>query len=234
MAKKSSSSSKRESAPQSARANLRRLGIRLSLCAGVLAIVGVGVAAAYPMPPPPTPKATPSPSPLPTGNVLPFDSTLLFVLDDPISSRSSKAGQLVRAHLKDAIVVAGRTVAPAGTPAQIRIVDVSPSDIADTYGFVDIFFEPMTLPDGRALPLRAPVARLEPRVSSGHRVDRRRRRYGRRYLRSLLLAVADLPPRQELRAAARLRGAGPHRCYDRCAAQRLDRNRHAAAAAAKL
>jgi hypothetical protein len=99
---------------------------------------------------------------------LPFDSTLLFVLDDPISSKSSKTGQLVRVHLKDAIVVAGRTVAPAGTPAQIRIVDISPSDLADTYGFVDIFFEPMTLPDGRALPLRAPVGRLEPRVSAGH------------------------------------------------------------------
>ncbi len=119
------------------------------------------------MPPTPMPKATPSPSP-PPANVLPFDSTLLFVLDDPISSKDSKAGQLIRAHLKSAIVVSGQVVAPAGTPAQIRIVDVSASDIADTYGFVDIFFEPLPLPSGRVLPLRAPVGRLEPRVSSGH------------------------------------------------------------------
>lgn len=114
------------------------------------------------------PKATPTPSPQPTGNVLPFDSTLLFVLDDAISSKAAKAGQIVRAHLKSALVVGGRTVAPAGAPEQIRIVDASPADIADTYGFVDIYYEPLALPDGRTLPLRAPVARLEPRVSAGH------------------------------------------------------------------
>lgn len=119
------------------------------------------------MPPTPMPKASPSPTPAPT-NELPLNSTLLFVLDDPISSKDSKAGQLVRAHLKSAIVVSGRTVAPAGTPGQIRIVDVSSSDIADTYGFVDIFFEPMPLPNGSVLPLRAPVGRLAPQISSGH------------------------------------------------------------------
>lgn len=100
--------------------------------------------------------------------MLPLDSTLVFVLDDPISSKASKNGQLIRVHLKSAIVVNGKDVAPAGTPAQIRIVDVSPADIADTYGYVDIFFEPLTLPDGRILPLRAPIGRLEPHVSSGH------------------------------------------------------------------
>ncbi len=114
------------------------------------------------------PKPTPSPSAPPPSNVLPFDSTLLFVLDDPISSKSSKGGQIVRAHLKNAIVVGGRSIAAAGTPAQIRIVDASPSDIADTYGFVDIFFEPLALSDGRILPLRTPVARLSPNVTSGH------------------------------------------------------------------
>ena len=114
------------------------------------------------------PKPTPSPSAPPPGNVLPFDSTLLFVLDDPISSKSSKGGQIVRAHLKNAIVVGGRSIAAAGTPAQIRIVDASPSDIADTYGFVDIFFEPLALSDGRILPLRTPVARLSPNVTAGH------------------------------------------------------------------
>ena len=74
---------------------------------------------------------------------MPFDSTLTFVLDDPISSKGAKAGQIVRAHLKDAIVVAGRVVVPAGAPGQIRIVDSSAADIMDTYGFVDIFFEPL-------------------------------------------------------------------------------------------
>lgn len=119
------------------------------------------------MPLKPMPKPSPSPT-APPANALPFDSTLLFVLDDPISSKSSKPGENVRAHLKSAIVVNGRTVAPAGAPGQIRIVAVSGSDIEDKYGFVDIFFEPLALPDGRVLPLRAPVARLEPRDSAGH------------------------------------------------------------------
>ena len=114
------------------------------------------------------PKATASPSAALPGNVLPFDSTLLFVLDDPISSKGSKPGAIVRAHLQKDVVVGGRTILTAGSPVQIRIVDVSAADIADTYGFVDIFFEPLTLPDGRALPLRAPIARLTPNVSSGH------------------------------------------------------------------
>jgi hypothetical protein len=114
------------------------------------------------------PKPTPSPSAAPPGNVLPLESMLLFVLDDPISSKSSKAGEIVHAHLKSPIVVGGRTVAAAGTPAQIRIVDTSAADIADTYGFVDIFFEPLQLPDGRTLPLRTSVARLSPNLTSGH------------------------------------------------------------------
>jgi len=120
------------------------------------------------MPPAPLPKPTPSESAPPPSNVLPFDTTVLCVLDDPISSKASKTGQIVRAHLRDPLVVGGRTVATAGAPIQIRIVDVSPADLADVYGFVDIFFEPLTLADGRALPLRAPIARLTPEVSAGH------------------------------------------------------------------
>ncbi|MGA8534761.1 MAG: hypothetical protein WB615_11675 [Candidatus Tumulicola sp.] len=90
------------------------------------------------------------------------------MLDEAISSKSSRAGQFVAAHLKDSLTVGGRVVAPAGTAAKIRIVAASPADIGDVYGFVDIFFEPLVLPDGRPLPLRAPVARLEPHVSAGH------------------------------------------------------------------
>jgi hypothetical protein len=89
-------------------------------------------------------------------------------LDDPISSKASKSGQIVRVHLRDAIVVGAHVVAPAGSPAEVRIVDSSAADIADTYGFVDIFFEPLRLADGRSLPLRAPISRLEPHRSAGH------------------------------------------------------------------
>src|ERR1700723_89673 len=100
--KKSSSSSKRANAQQrlrSARARFSWLGIRLSLLVFAAVAVGAGRVGAYPMPLKPLPKPSPSPT-APPLNVLPFDSTLLFVLDDPISSRSSKAGQIVRVHLK--------------------------------------------------------------------------------------------------------------------------------------
>ena len=128
---------------------------------------GAGSVYAYPISPTPEPTASQTPSPPPSG-ILPFDSSLDFVLDEPISSKSSHTGQLVAAHLKNSLIVGGRVVAPAGTAAKIRIVDVSPADIGDVYGFVDIYFEPLDLPDGRKLPLRAPVGRLEPHVSAGH------------------------------------------------------------------
>ena len=100
--------------------------------------------------------------------MLPFDSTLLFVTDDPISSKSSTTGELIHVHLKSDLTVGGRVLAPAGTAGLLRIVDVSKSDVGDVYGFVDIYFEPLKLPDGRSLPLRAPVSRLSPRVTAGH------------------------------------------------------------------
>ncbi len=105
---------------------------------------------------------------MPPGNSLPFDSNLVLVLDQAISSKASRAGQIVPAHLKDPLAVGGRVIAPAGAPVKIRIVASSPADIGDVYGFVDVFFEPLLLADGRSLPLRAPVARLEPHVSAGH------------------------------------------------------------------
>src|SRR5262249_44516926 len=66
------------------------------------------------------------------------------------------------------LTVAGHVVAPAGTSSELRIVSVSHADIGDVYGFVDVYFEPLALPDGRSLPLRAPIARLAPRDSAGH------------------------------------------------------------------
>ena len=59
-------------------------------------------------------------------------------------------------------------IAPAGTPVEIRIADASPASSPDVYGYVDIFFRPMTLPDGTLLPLRAPAQHLNVNTSAGH------------------------------------------------------------------
>jgi hypothetical protein len=107
-------------------------------------------------------------TPLPTGAVLPYDSSLFFVLDDTLSSGSAVPGQIVRVHLRDPLVLRGVTVAPAGTPAAIKVADVQPAKAGDEYGFIDIYFMPMTLPNGQEVPLRAPQSHLNVNVSAGH------------------------------------------------------------------
>ena len=118
----------------------------------------------------PKPGATPSASPTPAvpPNVLPYNSLLTLVLDDTLSSGTSKADQIVKAHLKDALMLSSTTVAPAGTPVAIRILDAAPATNPDIYGFVDIFYEPLQLPDGRTLPIRPPVSHLNVNPSAGH------------------------------------------------------------------
>ena len=100
--------------------------------------------------------------------MLPIGSQLAFVLDGEISSASSKAGDIVKAHLEKALVVQDVTVAPAGTPIEIKVTDASPASNPDIYGFVDIYFRPLTLPDGRAVPMHARISHLNVNVSSGH------------------------------------------------------------------
>jgi hypothetical protein len=111
-----------------------------------------------------SPAATPTPPP----NVLPFGSMLAFVLDGTISSGTSRAGEIVKAHLERDLVLDGQTVAHAGAPVEIKIVDASPASNPDIYGYVDIYFRPLDLPDGRAIPLRAPAQHLNVNVSAGH------------------------------------------------------------------
>lgn len=116
----------------------------------------------------PKPSGSPAASPTPPSNVLPLNSRLTFVLDGTISSASSKTDEMINAHLKNALVVGSHTIANAGTPVQIRILDASPATNPDIYGFVDIFFEPLHLNDGRAIALRPPTSHLNVNSSAGH------------------------------------------------------------------
>ncbi|MBV9150063.1 MAG: hypothetical protein JO024_09360 [Candidatus Eremiobacteraeota bacterium] len=112
------------------------------------------------------PTATPTALP-PGARVLPLDSSLLFVLDDRIGSHVSQSGTEARAHLKDAIVLGGVTVAPAGTPARIKITDVRGAQAPDVDGSIDILFEPIRLANQSMMPLLTPTTHVTVHVTAG-------------------------------------------------------------------
>ncbi|MDQ2992239.1 MAG: hypothetical protein M3R30_05410, partial [Candidatus Eremiobacteraeota bacterium] len=117
---------------------------------------------AVPVPtPPPRTRETPTDSPPPgttASDLLPFDSSVMLVLDDAIGSAISQRNQVARAHLRDALVVGAKTLAPAGAPVSIDIIGSQGAKAGDIYGYVDISIEPLVLSDGSRLPLRAPYS----------------------------------------------------------------------------
>ncbi len=94
--------------------------------------------------------------------------SLFFTLDDPLSSVTSQRGEVVLAHLSAPLVVDGVTLAPAGSPERIKVLNVRAASSGDVYGYVDIYFEPFALADGLRLPLVAPTARLTVHTTIGH------------------------------------------------------------------
>jgi len=147
-----------------------RAGILALAAACAVAAVGAGPQAAraivVPTPPPRAAKPTATPTGTPNSTVLPLDSSLFFVLDDAISSRL-KQGTVVRAHLRDPIVLEGRTIAGAGTPVEIQVYQVTPAHMGNEDGSVDIYFMPLTLAGGRSIPLTTPTGHIDPHVSVG-------------------------------------------------------------------
>jgi len=113
----------------------------------------------------PNPRATPSPSP-PAG-LLPMGSDIFFVLDQKLSSGSSKPGSTIKVHLRDPLIVGGVTLAPAGTPATIDVLAAHGRSISDQQGVIQIHFEPLALPGREPLPIRAPREYLTIEMSGG-------------------------------------------------------------------
>ncbi|MBV8244359.1 MAG: hypothetical protein JOZ38_00405 [Candidatus Eremiobacteraeota bacterium] len=73
----------------------------------------------------------------------------------------------IPAHLRDALVVDGRTLAPAGAPELIKIENSRAAQAPDVDGSVEIYFEPLKLTDGRTLPLRTPIAHIDHHLTTG-------------------------------------------------------------------
>ena len=117
--------------------------------------------------PTPAPAASASARPRdPNATALPLDSSLFFVLDDTLSSRL-KAGTVVRAHLRDPIILGGRTIASMGSPVDIEVSQVYPAQMGNQDGAVDIYFKALTLADGTSIPLVTPISHIDPHVSVG-------------------------------------------------------------------
>jgi hypothetical protein len=127
--------------------------------------------AAQALPPPQAPigVATASPSPAPSGATLAYGSTLLFVLDDKIDSRSTRPGTTIRLHLKDALVVNGVALAPAGAPETLEIVNTHAAASGDNDGSVEIHLDPFVLPKpALSVPIRAYHEYLTKERSAGN------------------------------------------------------------------
>lgn len=156
---------------------MRAISLTAAALAAAVALSG-GRGAALVIPPPSTPEpdqhaVTPAPEPtLGNASALPLNSSLFFVLDDPISSRTSSRGTFARAHLRDAMVVAGETIAPAGTPVQIEILKSDRAKMGNVDGSVDIYFEPLVLPSGVKLPLRTPTEHIDAHLAAGRAYTR--------------------------------------------------------------
>jgi hypothetical protein len=182
VARESNNSSKKANEPQLLQqswknkrkkpANPTRAGILFLAAASTAAVIGAGPQQARAIAPSPHARATPTTAPTatPTGTpnstILPLESSLFFVLDETISSRS-RSGTSSRAHLQNPIVLNGITVAPKGAPVQIQIVQASAAHSGNVDGSVDIFFEPLEIAGGKKLPLTTPTEHLNPNMSVG-------------------------------------------------------------------
>jgi hypothetical protein len=99
---------------------------------------------------------TATPTPAPSGATLPYGSTLVFVLDDKIDSRSTRPGTTIHLHLRDPLVVNGVVLAPQGAPETLVIVNTHAAASGDNDGSVEIHLDPFAMPGAHVtLPIRA-------------------------------------------------------------------------------
>ncbi|MBC5810562.1 MAG: hypothetical protein GIW95_06885 [Candidatus Eremiobacteraeota bacterium] len=124
-----------------------------------MAAMALAVAPALAIPPP-QPEAGKSPAAVEattssTAPTLPFGSPIFFVLDDSFGSNKSQTGQIVHMHLKDALIVNGVTLAAAGAPATLTVVNVHKAAAGNNDGSIQISINPLQLANAGTLPVRA-------------------------------------------------------------------------------
>ena len=105
------------------------------------------------------------------GFLLPAGTTQTIVLDQQIDSAETEPGTLVRAHLRDPIVVRGKTLAPAGAQVQL-IVSATRRSSEGVSGQIMLRLEPpLHLSDGLNLPMRLLYPVLSPLLVAANTTD---------------------------------------------------------------
>ena len=101
---------------------------------------------------------------------VPSGTELQLTLDDPVSSRTSRTEDRVRATVSRPVVENGQVAIPAGTRVEGTVDRVRPAEGVTNAGQLDVSFNRLVLDDGRTLPLQSRI------VSVGHdtRFDRRK------------------------------------------------------------
>ena len=104
------------------------------------------------------------------GLLLPAGTVETIVLDQAIDSAQTEPGALIRAHIRDAIVVRGKTLAPAGTPVQM-IVSAMRRAGNGASGAIMLRLEPLHLRDDLNLPMRLVHPVLSPLLVAANAED---------------------------------------------------------------
>ena len=131
--------------------------------------------AARAIPPPVAPRSAPvaTPAAVVTGASLPYGSTVFLVLDDKIDSGSTRPASVIHMHLKNALIVGGTVVAPAGAPATLSVVTTQGAHSGDIDGAVQIHLDPLVLGAGEPpLPMRAYHEYLNIELTAGQQSTR--------------------------------------------------------------
>lgn len=91
--------------------------------------------------------------PAATGFLLSAGSPQTIVLDHTVSTAELEPGAIIPAHLRDAIVLRGKTLAPAGTQVHLIVTEIRRA--GDGVGGEVVFrIEPVHLADDLSLPMR--------------------------------------------------------------------------------
>lgn len=135
----------------------RRVGAAFAALAATVVVIPIFVYAA-----PPQSSAA--------GVILPAGTVETIVLDAPVETAKTEPGATIAAHLRNAIAVGGRILAPAGSPVRLVVTEIRPAG-AGASGQVLLHVDRVSLTGGLNLPLSLLHPSLTPLLVGANRED---------------------------------------------------------------